>query len=101
MARTGKKKAQYEASTLATYAVAGMVIIALGAVSLLSVVGGLRGALFTQVKWVMQGLGGGLCLGAGAVPGGPPGGGAHARRHAAGGRKGRAVIADGPRAGRV
>ena len=63
MARTGKKKAQYEASTLATYAVAGIVIIALGAVSLLSVVGGLRGALFTQVKWVMQGLGGGLCLG--------------------------------------
>ena len=36
---------------------------ALGVVSLLAVVGGLKGTLFSMVKRVMQGLGGGLCLG--------------------------------------
>ena len=34
-------------------------LIALGVVSLLAVVGGLKGTLFTMVKRVMQGLGGG------------------------------------------
>lgn len=65
MAKSGKKKGagQYEASTLAAFAIAGIVLITLGVLSLLSVVGGLRGTFFTQVKEVMQGLGGGLCIG--------------------------------------
>ena len=63
MAKGKKSAAQYESGTLAAFAVIGIVLIALGVVSLLAVVGGLRGAFFTMVKRVMQGLGGGLCLG--------------------------------------
>ena len=61
--RRKKQAAQYEPGTLAAYAITGILLIAVGVVSLLSIVGGLRGALFTQVKWVMQGLAGGLCIG--------------------------------------
>ena len=63
MAKSKKAAAQYESGTLAAFAVAGILLIALGVVSLLAVVGGLKGTLFTMVKRVMQGLGGGLCLG--------------------------------------
>jgi len=58
-----KKAAQYNSNTLAAFAVVGIVLIALGVVSLLSVVGGLKGSVFDWVKWLMQGLGGGLCVG--------------------------------------
>ena len=65
MAKGGKKQqaAQYESGTLAAYAVAGIVLMGLGVLSLLSVVGGLKGVFFSQVRRVMQGLGGGLCIG--------------------------------------
>jgi len=65
MAKSSRKKkaAQYESNTLAAFAVIGMILIALGVVSLLSVVGGLKGSIFTMVKHTMQGLGGGLCIG--------------------------------------
>ena len=59
MAKSKKAAAQYESGTLAAFAVVGILLIALGVVSLLAVVGGLKGALFTMVKRVMQGLGGG------------------------------------------
>ena len=60
---TSKKAAQYNSNTLATFAVVGIILIALGVVSLLSVVGGLKGSVFDWVKRLMQGLGGGLCVG--------------------------------------
>lgn len=63
MAKSKKAAAQYESGTLAAFAVVGILLIALGVVSLLAVVGGLQGAFFSMVKRVMQGLGGGLCLG--------------------------------------
>lgn len=65
MAKSSKKKsaAQYESNTLAAFAVIGVILIALGVLSLLSIVGGLQGTIFTMVKRVMQGLGGGLCIG--------------------------------------
>jgi len=59
---TKKKAAKYNSNTLTAFVVVGVVLIALGVVSLLSVVGGLRGAVFNWVKWVMQGLGGYLCV---------------------------------------
>ena len=65
MAKSSKKKnaAQYESNTLAAFAVIGIVLIAVGAVSLLAVVGGVKGAFFDSVRRVMQGVGGGLCIG--------------------------------------
>ncbi|MBP3647941.1 MAG: DUF87 domain-containing protein [Clostridia bacterium] len=65
MAKSSKKKnaAQYESNTLAAFAAVGIVLIALGVVSLLAVVGGLRGSFFSMVKQFMQGLAGGLCVG--------------------------------------
>lgn len=63
MASTKKKAKVYEPGTLAFLAILGIILIALGVISLLSVAGGLQGAVFTQVKQVMQGLGGGLCVG--------------------------------------
>ena len=65
MAKSSKKKnaAQYESNTLAAFAAVGIVLIALGVLSLLSVVGGLRGSFFDMIKRFMQGLGGGLCAG--------------------------------------
>lgn len=58
-----KKAAQYESNTLAAFAVAGIVLIALGVVSLLAVVGGMKGGFFSLIRQVMQGIGGGLCIG--------------------------------------
>jgi len=65
MAKGSKKKnaAQYESNTLAAYAAVGIVLIALGVLSLLSVVGGLQGSVFGQIRTIMQGIGGGLCIG--------------------------------------
>ena len=65
MANSSKKKkaAQYESNTLAAYAAVGIVLIALGVLTLLSVVGGLQGSVFSIIRQVMQGLGGGLCIG--------------------------------------
>lgn len=65
MAKSSKKKsaAQYESNTLAAFAVIGIVLIAVGTVSLLAIVGGLKGAFFETVRRVMQGLSGGLCIG--------------------------------------
>ncbi len=67
MAKSKKAAAQYESGTLAAFAIAGILLIALGVISLLAVVGGLKGAFFSMVKRVMQGLGGGLCLGVSAL----------------------------------
>lgn len=67
MAKSKKAAAQYESGTLAAFTVAGILLIALGVISLLAVVGGLKGAFFSMVKRVMQGLGGGLCLGVSAL----------------------------------
>jgi len=58
-----KKAAQYHSNTLTAFVAVGIVLIALGVVSLLSVVGGLKGSVFDWVKQMMQGLGGGLCVG--------------------------------------
>ncbi|MBR3874076.1 MAG: hypothetical protein IKJ26_07870 [Clostridia bacterium] len=65
MAKSSQKKkaAQYETNTLAAYAAVGILLIALGVLSLLSVVGGLKGSVFSLIKGWMQGLGGGLCIG--------------------------------------
>ena len=65
MAKSSRKNnaAQYESGTLAAFAVIGMLLMAAGVVSLLAVVGGLKGTFFTMVKRLMQGLGGGLCIG--------------------------------------
>ncbi|MBR6569307.1 MAG: DUF87 domain-containing protein [Clostridia bacterium] len=62
--RSAQKKgaAQYNTNTLATFVVVGIVLIALGVVSLLSVAGGLKGSVFDWVKHLMQGIGGGLCI---------------------------------------
>ncbi|MDD3212727.1 MAG: DNA translocase FtsK [Eubacteriales bacterium] len=43
--------------------VTGILLIAIGLISLLSIVGNIQGAVFTMIKQAMQGLGGGFCLG--------------------------------------
>ena len=58
-----KKAARYNSNTLTAFVAVGIVLIALGVISLLSVVGGLKGSVFDWVKRLMQGLGGGLCVG--------------------------------------
>ncbi|MEG0862986.1 MAG: DNA translocase FtsK [Clostridia bacterium] len=58
-----KNANQYEAGTLAFFAVVGILLMTLGVLSLLAVMGGLQGAIFAQVKTIMQGLGGSLCFG--------------------------------------
>ena len=63
MAKGKKNAPQYESGTLAAFAAAGILLITVGVVTLLSVAGGLKGAFFSQVKQMMQGLGGGLCIG--------------------------------------
>ncbi|MEG0491722.1 MAG: DNA translocase FtsK [Clostridia bacterium] len=65
MTKSAKKKNanQYEAGTLAFFAVVGILLMTLGVLSLLAVLGGLQGAIFAQVKTIMQGLGGSLCFG--------------------------------------
>ena len=63
MAKGKKNAPQYESGTLAAFAAVGILLITVGVVTLLAVVGGLKGAFFSQVKQIMQGLGGGLCIG--------------------------------------
>lgn len=65
MAKGSQKKnaAQFQSNTLAAYAGVGILLIALGALSLLSIVGGLQGNVFTHIRRIMQGIGGGLCIG--------------------------------------
>ena len=53
MAKSKKAAAQYESGTLAAFAVAGILLIALGVVSLLAVVGGLKGTLFSMVLTIL------------------------------------------------
>jgi len=57
-----KEAAKYNTNTLATFVVVGIILIALGVVSLLAVAGGLKGSVFDLFKRLMQGLGGGLCI---------------------------------------
>jgi len=59
---TKKKAAKYNSNTLTAFLVIGVVLIALGVVSLLSCAGGLKGTVFNWVKWFMQGLGGSLSI---------------------------------------
>ena len=59
---TKKKAAKYNSNTLTAFLVIGVVLIALGVVSLLSCAGGLKGTAFTWVKWFMQGLGGNFSI---------------------------------------
>ncbi len=65
MAKSSKKKraAQYDSNTLAAVTAVGIVLIALGLLSLLAVVSGIRGTVFTYIRTLMQGIGGGLCIG--------------------------------------
>lgn len=63
MAKSKKRTAQYESGTLATYAVLGIVLVAMGVFTLISIVGGIENTIFTQVRFIMQGLGGGMCIG--------------------------------------
>ena len=67
MAKPKRKQKRYEPGTLAFFAVLGILLIALGTASLLSVLGVLQGSVFGQVKRITQGLGGSLCLGVGAL----------------------------------
>lgn len=62
-ASKSRNSSQYESSTLAAFALTGILLITLGVITLLSVVGGMSGAFFSYVKQVMHGLGGGLCIG--------------------------------------
>lgn len=66
--QTRKKKKSapvYSPESLMLRSAVGIVLIALGVLTLLSVFGGMRGEVFTVVKRVVQGLGGTLCF---AVP---------------------------------
>ena len=53
----------YDTDSLMFRSVMGIILIALGILSVISIVGGIQGAAFSLVKQAMQGLGGGLCLG--------------------------------------
>ena len=53
----------YDSDSLMFRSVMGIILIALGILSVISIVGGIEGAAFSLVKQAMQGLGGGLCLG--------------------------------------
>ena len=63
--RRGKKpKArEYSSESLLFRSVVGILLIALGVLSLISIFGGLQGSVFTMTKKILQGLGGSLCLG--------------------------------------
>ncbi len=65
MAKSSKKKraAQYSSNTLAAFTAVGIVLIAMGLISLLAVVGNIGGAVFSYIRNLMYGLGGGLCVG--------------------------------------
>jgi len=58
----GNKK-DYEAAQMPFMTILGMMIIALGILSLIAVVGGIEGAFFGSIKQMMHGLGGTLCIG--------------------------------------
>lgn len=53
----------YDSDSLLYRSVLGILLIAIGALSLISIVGGIKGAVFTIIRQVMQGLGGALCIG--------------------------------------
>ncbi|HNX61968.1 MAG TPA: DNA translocase FtsK [Candidatus Limiplasma sp.] len=53
----------YDSDSLLYRSVFGILLIAIGALSLIAIVGGIKGAVFTIVRQVMQGLGGALCIG--------------------------------------
>lgn len=53
----------YDTDSLMFRSVMGIILIALGIMSVISIVGGIKGVAFSLVKQAMQGLGGGLCLG--------------------------------------
>lgn len=61
--KRGQKARQYSSESLMTRSITGIVLIALGVLSLLSVVAGQQSAAFSFVADVVQGLGGGLCIG--------------------------------------
>lgn len=63
MANSAQRVKEHSSGKLAFFAVSGIILITLGVLTLLSVVGGLTGAIFDQVKSVMLGLGGTLCIG--------------------------------------
>jgi DNA segregation ATPase FtsK/SpoIIIE-like protein len=53
----------YDSDSLMLRSVLGIMLIAIGLISLLSIVGGFQSAIFDMVKTATQGLGGSLCLG--------------------------------------
>ena len=61
-ANRGRAKA-YDADNLMFRSILGIVFIALGIISAISIVGGSQGVVFKLIQQAMQGLGGGLCLG--------------------------------------
>lgn len=63
MTKKADAKTQYSSGMLTAYSVAGIALLCLGALTLLSVVGGLKGTFFGYLRRAMQGLGGGLCIG--------------------------------------
>lgn len=63
MAKKTDAKTQYSSGVLTAYSVAGIALLCLGALTLLSVVGGFKGTFFGYLSRAMQGLGGGLCIG--------------------------------------
>ena len=64
MSKTNRGRAKtYDSDYLMVRSVIGVVLIALGILSVISIVGGMKGTVFTFVKFAMQGLGGVLCLG--------------------------------------
>ena len=64
MHKTKRGRAKtYDSDGLMFRSVMGVLLIALGVISTLSIVGGIQGTIFTTIKRIMQGLGGGLCLG--------------------------------------
>ncbi len=64
MQRTKKGRAKtYNSDSLMIRSVTGILLIAIGILSLISVVGGVSGSVFLIIKRATQGLGGALCLG--------------------------------------
>ncbi len=63
-AKRGRAKS-YDSDGLMMRSVIGVLLIALGVLSIISIVGTIQGAVFAIVKDIMQGLGGVLCL---AIP---------------------------------
>ncbi len=61
-ARRGRAKT-YDSDSLLFRSILGVLLIAIGVLSLISIVGGVSGAVFTAIKQGMQGLGGVMCPG--------------------------------------